>query len=194
MLLDIGTVRRPALGQRVSGDAFAVVSHPDSLLVAVVDGLGHGPNAAEAADAFVESVEGADDVPLDTMMADAGRRLAHTRGAAATIVRLDFARRRIETSGVGNVHFQAHADRSIHPVSAPGIVGHRVRKVLRFEFGLPDELLFSLSSDGLSSRIHLERYTDGTAQEIAERLLEHYGKAHDDATCIVVRYAAEAPA
>lgn len=190
MQLDVGTVCRPALGERVSGDAFSVVRGDDSLLVSVVDGLGHGPQAAEASQAFVEFVESAAERPLDDVMSAASKHMSGTRGAAATIVRLDFAARRMECCGVGNVHFQALADRPIHPVSAPGIVGHRIRKVLRFEFDLPEEILFALASDGLASRLHLERHADGDAQAIADELLRAHGKAHDDATCVVVRYSA----
>ncbi|TLM65665.1 MAG: hypothetical protein FDZ70_10945 [Actinobacteria bacterium] len=191
MPLDIGSICRPALGERMPGDDFTVVTRADAVLVAVADGLGHGEGAASAAHAITGLVRDEPDGPLDELMRKLGSAAARTRGAAVMLVRLDWHAHRLECCGVGNVHFQAVSHRSMHPVSAPGVVGHRVRKIVPYTFGLPSELLFAVATDGLSSRIHLEKHAEGTAQKIAEELLDHHGKVHDDATCVVVRYEAD---
>lgn len=188
MRYDIGSVCRPALGEHVSGDGFSVLHDEATLLVTVVDGLGHGEGAAEASTAFLEFVEQNADAALDDLMTRASKHLIGTRGAAASLIRIDPTMMKLHSCCVGNVHFHSLADRSIHPVAAPGIVGHRIRKVLHFSFDLPETGLFALCSDGLSSRIHLEQHANGSAQAIADELLEHHGKFHDDATCVVVRY------
>jgi len=185
-----GIVIRPCVGETVCGDAQVVIENENTLLVAVVDGLGHGPGAAEASEAFVDFVRGNAHKPLETLMFEGGSHIASTRGAAAAIVRLDFANRLLSFCGVGNVHFHSLSSAPLHPVCVPGIVGHRVRKIIPYEFELPDEGTFVLCSDGISSRIHLEEYPGHGPQELANALLEQHGKSHDDATCVAVAFSA----
>ncbi|HEX4932688.1 MAG TPA: hypothetical protein VFV33_05870, partial [Gemmatimonadaceae bacterium] len=44
--LEIGSAGRPVPGARESGDDYLVAASPDGVLLAVADGLGHGPEAA----------------------------------------------------------------------------------------------------------------------------------------------------
>jgi len=185
-----GIVIRPCVGETVCGDAQVVIDDGDMLLVAVVDGLGHGPGAAEASEAFVEFVRGNPRKPLENLMAEGSSHISSTRGAAAAIVRLDFAHNSLGFCGVGNVHFHSLSSASIHPVCVPGIVGHRVRKIIPYEFELPEQGTFVLCSDGISSRIHLEEFPEHAPQALADAILAQHGKSHDDATCVAVAYSA----
>ena len=49
-LVDVGLVCTPVSPETVSGDGWCVIQGADRAAVLVVDGLGHGPSAAEAAD------------------------------------------------------------------------------------------------------------------------------------------------
>lgn len=188
----IGTVMRPCQGEVVCGDGHAVHNGGSSLLVAVVDGLGHGPGAAEASEAFLSYVKDNQDLALDRLMMEAHKSISSTRGAAAALIRVDFELARLTFCGVGNIHFHSVAEGSMHPVSAPGIVGHRVRKVIPYEFALPSKGYFAVCSDGISSRMHLEDIRDDDPQVVAETVLAEHGKFHDDATVVVVSYGAAA--
>jgi phosphoserine phosphatase RsbX len=188
MNYDIGIVNRCAEGERVCGDGYTIDQQPDALLVSVVDGLGHGPNAAIAADAFASVVNGNTDMTLSEMMAAANEHLSHTRGAAAALLRITSSTERIDFVGVGNIHLHTVTPEPINPVCAPGIVGHRLRKIVPFGFRMPEWGLFALCSDGISSRIEFEAFENLEAQAVAEALLETHGKTYDDATCVVVKY------
>jgi negative regulator of sigma-B (phosphoserine phosphatase) len=192
MILDIGTVNRCAEGEHVSGDAFTIDQHDGGVLISVVDGLGHGPHAATAASAFAELVAEDTTLELEKMMAAANERLARTRGAAAALLRISTATGRIDFVGVGNIHLHTITPERVHPVCVPGIVGHRLRKIVPFGFDLPEWGIFALCSDGLSSRIDLAEFESLGAQAMAEALLEHHGKVYDDATCVVIRYTHDA--
>jgi serine/threonine protein phosphatase PrpC len=194
MSVVVGIAQRCAAGETVCGDGWAVENVDGVLLVSVVDGLGHGPMAGEAADAFVASVRSNLALPLDQMMTAAARDLAGTRGAAAALLLIDEARGRIEFTGVGNIELHCVAENSIRPVCAPGVVGHRVRKLMPFEYALPARALLAMCSDGVSSHLHLESFAHLEPQQIAEALLAEHGKSHDDATCVVVLRVDEEPA
>ena len=188
MNVDIGFVNRPCEGEIANGDSWTVDEYDGGILICVVDGLGHGPAAEEASLAFTSLVRQDVTAPLLEIMADAHKRLAPTRGAAAALLRLDVARGRVEFTGVGNIHMHSIADVKLQPVCAPGVVGHRLRKLLPFEFDLPRSALIALCSDGISSRLHLEDFLGLGAQEVADRILAQHGKAHDDATAVVIRF------
>lgn len=193
MPVEFGIAQRVCDGEIVCGDAYVAQVLEDGALVSVIDGLGHGPKAGEAATAFTDLLAEEDVLArgIKGLMEEANRRLSGTRGAAAAVLRVDETARLIEFSGVGNIEMHAVSDVKMHPVCAPGIVGHRVRKLLQFEFELPSSALIALCSDGISSRLHIEHYADLDPQQAADAILEQQGKSHDDATCVVVRYTSE---
>lgn len=181
-------VVRPAEHETVSGDAAAVFEDGERLVCAVVDGLGHGPAAAEASTAFLECMASNLDLPLPHLMMACDKAITSTRGAAASLMAFDAAARTFEYVGVGNCHLHVLGSERIKPVSAPGIVGHRIRKLVPLSTSLPEDCgLYLLCSDGIGSRVHPELYAGLSAAEAAESLLEHHGKAHDDATVLAVR-------
>jgi hypothetical protein len=103
-------------------------------------------------------------------------------------MRFDLVRMTFGYCGIGNVHLHVHASQRIHPVSYPGIIGHRIRKVSDFTHDLPEDGgLFILCSDGVSSRVHPEEYAELSATRAVHELLGKLGKDHDDATALVVR-------
>lgn len=184
--METGIVQRPARGQTVCGDSFRLIEG-DGLTVAVADGLGHGPPAAEASVAFCDYVERHADEGLQRIMDGATRAIRATRGAAAALLRFDPDYRGLDFVGVGNIELQAVSQSPIRPVCAPGIVGRSLRKILQFTYELAPGDLIAVYSDGLSSRLQLANYKRLEPQGIAERLLEEHGKHHDDATCLVFR-------
>ncbi len=188
MRWEVASVSRPCTGEHVSGDGVCVIEHEGSLLATVTDGLGHGPSAAEASVAFIEYVTANPSLPLGDMMLGGSKHIGSTRGAAASLMRFNPESGAFSYCGVGNCHLHTHVpDAPIHPVSAPGIVGNRIRKVLPFEFSLPATGLFVLCSDGISSRLHVERYAHLDSQGVVDAILDEHGKHHDDATILVVR-------
>jgi phosphoserine phosphatase RsbX len=191
MRIDVGSVLRPCAGENVCGDSFAVHHDETSLLVAVADGLGHGPAAHAASSAFISFVAENSRMALSDMMSEASKAISETRGVAASLARIDFERRLLHYCGVGNCHMHSVASVRMHPVSAPGIVGRRVRKMLPFAFEMPDTGMFAICSDGISSRVRLESLAHLGPQEVADELLGSHGKDHDDVTAVVVRYGTE---
>lgn len=191
MIVDVGVSQRACLGEQVCGDSYTIDVNGTRALFSVSDGLGHGPKAAEASQAFSDCVNEYADCDVDELMRRAHKRLTPTRGAAAAILRLDEAAGVIDFTGVGNIILYSNGNKAIHPVCAPGIVGHRLRKVLPFTFDMPQTALLAMCSDGISSRVDLSAYAQMEPQAIADTLLADHGKEHDDVTCVVIRYSSE---
>lgn len=185
-----GAAIRPKTGQSVSGDAYVILPFLDNhLLAAVIDGLGGGEAAAEAAQRAVSVLERQPTLELTELMNQADRALAGSRGAVMALLRLNARDRSAEFVGVGNIGVQVYSDLPIKPISKNGIVGYRLPQLLRMTYTYNSGDIFVLYSDGISSRFTTERSPDlhQPPQQIADEILQRFGKNNDDATVVVIR-------
>ncbi len=186
MNLDIGSTFRPCAGETVCGDQLRIISN-NTTTMALADGLGHGPKANHAAGEFIEYIENHLSDDLETMIRDASKHIAKTRGVAGAIVRIDTVKQLMWFAGIGNIELVAESVQPIHAVCTPGIIGRPLRKIIVFEYNVEIGDLFALYTDGISTRFKLASFAHMDVQEIAEAILTDFGKSHDDATCIVAR-------
>ena len=101
--IEVGVVNLPLAGEEVCGDAWAVEERPGRTVVLMVDGLGHGLLAADAAREAVASFrEHASEGP-ERILRAAHESLRKTRGAAMAVASLDRDRREVRFAGVGNI-------------------------------------------------------------------------------------------
>ena len=159
-LLDWASASRTCGGQQECGDAIIVRSFPGGSLVGLVDGLGHGPEAAAAARAAVEVCAQDPAGAVSVLLQRCHTALSRTRGAAVSLLSL---RDGILTwAGVGNVEAivlraSDAGPRLEHLLLARGIVG---QKLPRFE---PRSV--SVSTGDL-----LAAATDGVRPDFASRI------------------------
>ena len=185
--LSIGHASRPVASERVCGDQLAVVTDGARATIVVADGLGHGPAAEAAALLAIEHVRKAGTATVSDLLRGCHEALRGTRGAAVTILSIDPARGELIHAGIGNVELATLSREPIRPIALPGIVGARMRKVVESAHRVHAGDLIVVFTDGISSRLSLERYRTGEPQPIADDLLARHAKAHDDAACVVVR-------
>ncbi|MCD6498665.1 MAG: SpoIIE family protein phosphatase [Deltaproteobacteria bacterium] len=185
--MNVGSAQRPKVGERVCGDAFVVLTSGSKTTIALADGLGHGPMAAEAGHAFCTFVAEHRDDALTDIIKGVHAQLRTTRGAVGAILRIDTESRAMQYVGVGNIDLVALSKAPIRPVSRPGVLGRRLGKVLKFDFILSEGDLLVFFSDGISSRFDAKRYRNLELDKMAEAILREHGKQYDDATCIVVK-------
>ena len=94
---------RPIAGEIESGDLHLVVPFAEGVLVGVMDGLGHGPDAADAARAAATALAQAPHDPVEDLMQRCHRALRRTRGVVLSLASIDAVSRRMTWLGVGNV-------------------------------------------------------------------------------------------
>jgi anti-sigma regulatory factor (Ser/Thr protein kinase) len=192
--IEVGAVQVPCPGEEVSGDSWAVAHTPDRTSVLVVDGLGHGAEAHEAA-ALASRVFAlhAEESPA-SILQRIHESLRSTRGAAGAVLKLDFRERSALFAGIGNISASVRANgESRSMVSHHGVLGHSVRKFHEFLYPWPSRSLVVLHTDGIGTHWDLARYP-GLEQRrpalIAAALYRDFTRGRDDATVIALREGA----
>ncbi len=176
-----------ALGSE-SGDQYLVSRTADGVLVAVVDGLGHGPEAAAVAKAALAALDADPARDLPGRLAHCHERLRDTRGAVLSLAA--FAPGRLTWLGVGNVDgvlVRAGSRAAEQLLVRSGVVGRRLPslEVTRLTVARGDTLV--LATDGVDGQF-AEDAAAFRAQLTAEHLLVKHGKGTDDALVMTVRY------
>ena len=195
--LEFGAVSLPLAGEEVCGDGWAIEQLPGRSLVFVVDGLGHGPQAAEAArEAILVFGELSSLAPTE-IIKSAHNALRSTRGAALAVSRVDFDRGEVQFAGVGNIAgaiLGAPGERSTSLVSHNGTVGHTIRKIQEFVYPWSPGSLLVMHSDGLGSQWNLDRYPGLAASHpglVAGTLYRDFRRIRDDVTVVAAREEGE---
>lgn len=172
---------------RPSGDHAVVLRDANMLLVAVIDGAGHGAAARETADRAAAEVR-ADRDPA-AIVAAMDEALRGSRGAAASVLRLDLSTGSAAVAGIGNVTARWHDGtrlRSHRPKA--GLLGSLRRGAPALEpvvFGRRG--LVVMFTDGISSRADVAPVVGRSAIHIAAHVLAGWVKDHDDALVVAVR-------
>ena len=188
---EIGSICVPYSGESTSGDAWEMVCDATGLTLAVADGLGHGPDAAHAAGAAVETLRRhPSDAPIRLLDRMHGR-LRATRGAAIGIVRHDAGGEDIAFAGVGNIAMcVTEGGQRRTMVSHNGIVGHNVHRSEEYRYAWSEEALLVAHSDGLESHWDLAAFPGLAAAHpslIAAMLYQKHSRKRDDVVVVVAR-------
>lgn len=184
---------RPLPGERVSGDVHLAAPCAAGLLLGVIDGLGHGECAAEAANRARDILADDPDHPLEALVLRCHRDLHRSRGVAMTLARVH-RHGRLSWLGVGNVEavlVRASAEKRPARTSLllqPGVVGQQIPTLRLTEDDLDagDELV--LATDGVrTSFLEALAGPDAPAM-IVQRVVAEYAKATDDVLVVAARY------
>jgi anti-sigma regulatory factor (Ser/Thr protein kinase) len=189
--MEVGAVNVCFPGEHVSGDAFAIAEEGERLQVLVVDGLGHGQGAADAAHAACALFRAESMLAPAELLARMHRALAGTRGAAVAIAEIDRGREVVRFAGIGNVAGSIVQDGvSRSTVSLYGTLGHDARRFQEFTYPWSRDALVVLHSDGISARWSFDDapgLASRRATLIAGVLYRDFGRGRDDATVVVLR-------
>jgi len=186
-----GAIRVPKPGQDVCGDDWGMTIRSGHRMLLLADGLGHGPDAARASAAAVQTLYRHDAAP-GAMIEAVHAALRHTRGAAVAVAEIDAEHSLVRFSGLGNISASILADgESVrHLVSLNGTAGMEARLVREFTYPWPEGGILVLHSDGIGSHWSLSDYPalgecDPTL--IAGVIYRDLSRGNDDATIVVAR-------
>jgi anti-sigma regulatory factor (Ser/Thr protein kinase) len=189
--LEIAGIAVPFPGEQICGDAWSSCSQPDRTLLTLVDGIGHGWEAAEAAREAIATFQRRAELAPGQILKYMDEALRKTRGAVAAVVEIKPANQTLTYAGVGNISgslFSKDASQSF--VSHNGTLGGRASKIQEFHSEWPRDAVLVLHSDGLQSRWDLGSYAGLTARHpaiIGGTLLRDFRRQRDDASVVVAK-------
>ena len=186
-----GGISIPKTGEDVCGDAWSVSNAGGVLTLLVADGLGHGPEAAEASVEAVRLFHRYNGHSVNNLIDYVHGGLRATRGAAVSIARFDAPAKKIVFSGIGNVAgMTSVAGENKRMVSMPGTAGFNARKIQSFDYPFERGLVI-LYSDGLATGLATDRYANLANLHpslIAAILYRDFNRHRDDATVLVAKW------
>ena len=188
----VGVVHQAMQGEMLCGDDWVVRGFADGWGCAVVDGLGHGVIAAEAAAPMIAAIRTAQGRSGPVQLVEAAHHAARaTRGAALAVAVVDTQRHLLRFAGIGNIFgVIVDKERRRHLVSQNGIVGHQYRQISEFTYPWPKEAILVLHSDGIGSQWDLAAYPGLLSRDsslIAGVLFRDFTRGRDDATIVVAK-------
>jgi negative regulator of sigma-B (phosphoserine phosphatase) len=192
-LVEYGVAKSILPGQGESGDRHLVCCAGVGILIAAIDGIGHGEEAANAAEAAISILKASPDEPVISLLERCHEGLRSTRGVVLSLASIDPKHGMMTWVGVGNVQgvlMRAGANKGrVEEVLLlrGGVVGSQLpalqAAVLPIAKG--DTLVFV--TDGIRSEFMEGLSTLESPQRAADKILKQHSRGNDDALVLVLR-------
>jgi phosphoserine phosphatase RsbX len=192
-MVEYGLAKHAHVGGGESGDLHMVCCNQSGVLIAVIDGIGHGEEAAEAAKTAAALLRSSADEPVISLIEGCHEKLKGTRGAVLSLAFISPEQKMMTWIGVGNVQgVLVRADAKQGNMQEPlllraGVVGSKLpalqASVLPVSQG--DALVFA--TDGIQSDFSTGLSARENPQRAADRILNTYRSRTDDALVLVAR-------
>lgn len=194
VLLDYAVVSRPFDDALVSGDAHLVLATEHGVLLATIDGLGHGPEAAAAARSAQATLAAHAGEPVTALLGHCHLAMQSTRGAAMAVAFLG-TDGSFSWAGIGNVEgmvLRRHAspgrrdDLLLNYLG--GVVGYRMPKPRNSSGSLAAGDLLIFATDGIAEGFESTVVRHAATETIATTVMAAFGRHTDDALVFVARW------
>lgn len=181
--------------ESVSGDAHLMLPHSQGLLLAVIDGSGHGPEAAHATKLAVDVLREAPEQSVIAHLHRCHEALAGSRGVVMTLADYHQQDRTLTLCGVGNVEatlFRAHpAQGSARQEAAllrGGVVGDHLPAPMATLVPVHPGDVLVMATDGVRTDFTADAVLRCPPRQSAGLLLRKHVRGNDDALVLVVRF------
>jgi hypothetical protein len=172
---------------------------PEGALVAAIDGLGHGREAARSACLAAKVVHERPTRDLVLLAQRCHRALRGTRGAAISLAFISTSEGTMTWLGVGNVEGRVLSGypSAMLPKGSlalrSGIPGHELPSVRSATLDVRPGDVLVLATDGIKAVFGDSLDISGSTQAISERILAAHRKPADDALVVAIRYLGVRP-
>ncbi len=197
--MEFGIAAAAVGGQSESGDIHVMQYVRDCLLLAVIDGIGHGDSAAAAAHAASSVLESHSSETLETLVQMCHDVLRSTRGAVMSLASIFPHLGQMRWLGVGNVQGMVQragaAKGTVQEVLLlrAGVLGAQMPSLQAATVPLQSGDTIIFATDGIRSEFVAELSPLEIPQRSADRILEQHCRGSDDALVLVARYLGNTP-
>ncbi len=189
-----GFATRSRRGEATSGDLAVILLLPEGALIAAIDGLGHGREAAHAARKAGEIVCERPSQDLVRLAERCHGALRRTRGAAISLAFVSAPKSTVTWLGIGSVQGRLLSGdpAETRPKGSlalrNGVPGHELPRLITATLPIRPGDILVLATDGIEVSFADAIDISGSSQAISDRILDAHGKPTDDALVVAVRY------
>jgi phosphoserine phosphatase RsbX len=192
--IDWAVASRPMPGQSVSGDVHVVATCEGGVLVAVIDGLGHGEEATAAARIAASVLEQHAGEPVVALVQQCHRALQRTRGVVMTVVAVNARDHTLTALGIGNVETVV---RRANPSTRPqresvllrgGVVGYQLPALHATELPVATGDMIVFGTDGVREDFSDLVNPADAPRAVAEKILAQKFRGNDDGLVLACKY------
>ncbi|KPB04136.1 PP2C family serine/threonine-protein phosphatase [Bacillus sp. CHD6a] len=139
-------------GMYFCGDSYYVSTTDDYFLCVVADGLGSGEFAHDASQAVISAAKDHETEDVSVIMKACNEAMRNKRGAAVSVLKVNYALREVLYSCVGNIRFFLYppTEKLIYPLPVKGYLSGRPQTLKTHRFPYKSNMKFFLYSDGLN--------------------------------------------
>lgn len=191
--VELGIAQQVLEGQVKSGDRYLYKEVPNGVFIAVLDGLGHGEEASEAAEVAVRVLEAHAQESVISLFKQCHDALRDTRGVVMSVALLNLKDRLMTWAGVGNVEGRLlRADPQAKPrleylLLRSGVVGNQLPMLQAAIVPVFPGDTLALVTDGVQAPFFQAINAAEPPQKIADTIISRHHKAGDDALVLVAR-------
>lgn len=197
--MEFGIAAAAVDGQGASGDIHVLQYAQDRLLLAAIDGIGHGDSAAAAARAASSVLQSHPADSLENLVQMCHDVLRSTRGAVMSLASIFPRLGEMRWLGIGNV--QGMVQRAGAPKGTAqevlllraGVLGAQLPSLQAATVSLQAGDTIVFATDGIRDGFLAEVSPLDTPQRSADRILQHHCRGNDDALVLVARYLGNTP-
>lgn len=179
---------RPRYGEKQNGDAYLIAQDTQSTFVALIDALGHGPEAARAAATAVDYLKKHYREEPGQLIKGTHEACRGTRGVVMAVCRIDHEKNQLRYAGIGNILLRGYTPSGhIQPANLEGILGLTLRRVKVHTHPWPGGLII-MFTDGIKphwNHADIEAYREAPVVTLTDYLFHKYSRWQDDATILV---------
>lgn len=189
----LGVVSVAMRGEPMCGDGWGIRATADRSFFMVVDGLGHGTLASDAAREAERVLTDSPETSAGGILRDCHDALKKTRGAAAAIAGISREKGTLTYAGIGNVSATVIDGQSRRGIASHnGTLGHQMHKLQEFTVPWNPESILVMHSDGLGTKWDLNQYPGLVNKHpsiIAAVLFRDFYRERDDVTVMIAKNA-----
>ena len=178
-------------GEGESGDQHLVCCNESGILIAAIDGIGHGAEAANAAKAAITVLRNGIGEPIISLVMACHEKLRATRGVVLSIASVDVRHGLMTWLGVGNVHGAlVRADKKLTQETLllrGGVVGDHLPQLQAAVLPVGQGDLLVFATDGIRTDFTGTLSALENPQRAADRILKVFANGSDDALVLALR-------
>jgi negative regulator of sigma-B (phosphoserine phosphatase) len=192
-LVEYGVAKFTLPGQDESGDRHLICPGADVILVAAIDGIGHGKEAANAAKAATSVLMNRCNAPIIDLVERCHEELRSTRGVVMSVASIEASHGMMTWLGVGNVQgvlMRAGAREGTAQevlLLRSGVVGCQLPPLQAAVLPIANGDTVVFVTDGVRSEFVESLCALESPQRAADRILERYRSGNDDALVLIAR-------